>query len=76
MMMRLLLCLLQILFLTWVSSMEHYWVTLAERRGAHMRVCNKALYMTWVENILHASMSSIGLSQPSGFRSATPTTSP
>jgi len=24
---------LQILFLTWVSSIEHYWVILAERRG-------------------------------------------
>ena len=34
MMMRLPLSLLQILFLTWVSSIEHYWVILAERRGS------------------------------------------
>ncbi len=27
------LCLLRILFLTWVTSIEHYWVTLRERRG-------------------------------------------
>jgi hypothetical protein len=33
MMMRLLLSLLQILFLTRVTSIEHYWVTLGERRG-------------------------------------------
>jgi hypothetical protein len=33
MMMRLLLCSLRILFLTWVSSIEHYWVNLPERRG-------------------------------------------
>ena len=32
--MRLLLCLLRILFLAWVTSIEHYWVTLRERRGA------------------------------------------
>ncbi len=31
MMMRLPLCLLQILFLTWVTSIEHYWVNLRER---------------------------------------------
>ena len=31
--MRLLLCSLRILFLTWVSSIEHYWVNLPERRG-------------------------------------------
>jgi hypothetical protein len=30
--MRLLLCLLQILFLMWVSLIEHYWVILRERR--------------------------------------------
>ncbi len=33
--MRLPLCLLQILFLTWVSLIEHYWIILGERRG-HM----------------------------------------
>jgi hypothetical protein len=33
MMMRLLLCLLQILFLMWVSLIEHYWVILRERRS-------------------------------------------
>jgi hypothetical protein len=31
--MRLLLCLLQILFLMWVSLIEHYWVILRERRS-------------------------------------------
>ena len=31
--MRLLLCLLRILFLTWVSLIEHCWVILPERRG-------------------------------------------
>ena len=33
MMMRLLLSLLRILFLPRVTSIEHYWVTLRERRG-------------------------------------------
>jgi hypothetical protein len=32
--MRLLLCLLQILFLMWVSLIEHYWVILRERRSS------------------------------------------
>src|ERR1700681_3201876 len=33
MMMRLPISSLQILFLTWVTSIEHYWVTLRKRRG-------------------------------------------
>jgi hypothetical protein len=47
--MRLLLCLLQILFLMWVSLIEHYWVILRERRSdgrreeamLHQSVCRK-----------------------------------
>ncbi len=37
MMMRLPISSLQILFLTWVTSIEHYWVTLRERRGRGRR---------------------------------------
>ena len=40
--MRLPLSLLQILFLTWVSSIEHYWVILAERRGSRPYRCHLA----------------------------------
>jgi hypothetical protein len=37
--MRLLLCLLQILFLMWVSLIEHYWVILRERRRVMHLFC-------------------------------------
>ena len=33
MMMRLILCLLRILFLRWVSLTKHYWIILRERRS-------------------------------------------
>ena len=35
---------LQILFLTWVSSIEHYWVILAERRG-YFRIFHDSFLM-------------------------------
>lgn len=48
MMMRLLLCLLQILFLMWVSLIEHYWVILRERRRVCMVIRKKTVPKTTV----------------------------
>ena len=44
---------LQILFLTWVSSIEHYWVTLAERRGLFPKILCP---LPWDQNIFVAAV--------------------
>ena len=50
--MRLPISSLQILFLKWVTSIEHYWVTLRKRRGPgssthRTAVCGPACTVVW-----------------------------